>query len=228
MKEVIIGNATLILGDNRKILPKLPKGSALISDPPYGINFVHSGGGRGLVKNKRPSKPIYGDDKPFDPSFLLDYARKPNGTYNNILLFGANHYHEHIPKGGEWLVWDKSPSGFIKDNFRDVEFMWSSKKSPRNIYRHQWKGMTRQGEGASSKGKRLHVSQKPVELMAWCIDSLVIPFDGIVIDPFMGSGSTGIAAIRKGMTFIGIEIDEENFEIACARFRAEYEDGFLS
>lgn len=228
MKEIVIGSARLILGDCRKILCDLPKTNALITDPPYGINFKHSGGGRGLCKNKSKSKPILGDNVDFDPRFLFDYVGKGRSFYNNIFLFGVNHYNQHIPKGGGWLVWNKAPGGFIKDNFRDVEFMWSSKKTPRNIFHHQWKGLIREGEGNPSKSKRSHVSEKPLELMSWCIDSLVIPIGGSVIDPFMGSGSTGIAAIRKGMSFIGIEIDEENFEIAVARFSREYDKGMMS
>jgi len=67
--------------------------------------------------------------------------------------------------------------------------------------------------------RRGHVSQKPVALMRWCIETLRCPPGGVVLDPYMGSGSTGVAAITLGMRFIGIEIDREHFDTACERIR---------
>lgn len=218
-EKVKIGNATLYLGDCREILPTLEKMDAIVSDPPYGIGFQYSGGG-GLAPSCTDK--IIGDDQAFEPQFLFDaLPKKRNGGVGNILLFGANHYAKCLPDGGEWMVWDKIPRCGAKDSFRDAEFMWSSVKTPRTIFRHQWKGLIREGEEASAKQKRVHVSQKPVALMMWCIDSLIVPLGGTVCDPFMGSGSTGVAALRSGRQFIGIEIDQKNFDTACERITKE-------
>ena len=224
IKHVTIGDATLYCGDCREILPTL-KGqfNAIVSDPPYGINFQHSGGKSSSGRNAPlRTDTIIGDDKPFDPTFLFECTPiRRDRKQGNILLFGANHYAKHLPDDGEWLVWDKIPRCNADDSFRDAEFMWSSVKTPRTIYRHQWKGLIREGEENPAKQKRAHVSQKPVALMMWCIDRLIVPLGGVVCDPFMGSGSTGVAALRKGLDFIGIEIDEKHFETACRRIEDE-------
>ncbi|MGI9211756.1 MAG: DNA-methyltransferase [Methylococcaceae bacterium] len=216
MKTEQIGSATLYLGDCRDILRDIGKIDALISDPPYGIAYKHGEGGGGMKNTNVYTGTIIGDDKPFDPGHLL--AISPNKT----LLFGANYYAALMPQGkGDWIAWDKVPRGGAHSSFRDVEFMWSSVRTPRNIYRQQWSGAIRSGEGAPSKERRLHVSQKPVEMMMWCIDTLRVPVGGTVLDPYMGSGSTGVAALRKGCRFIGIEIDEGHFITACKRLERE-------
>lgn len=218
---VIIGNATLYLGDSREIVPTLDSPHAIVSDPPYGIGFKHSGGGKSAIAISRADT-IHGDDVPFDPSFLYDcMPKRRGGRVGKMLLFGANHYAKRLPDGGEWLVWDKSPRGVIHDSFRDTEYMWCSTKTPRTIYRHHWKGLVREGEEHPGKQKRLHVSQKPVALMMWCIETVGVPVGGTVLDPFMGSGSTGVAALRKGLDFVGIEYEKEHFDTACQRLANE-------
>lgn len=222
-EKVIIGDATLYLGDCRDILPSLDKPAAIVTDPPYGIGFHHGGGGGNLFPSKKTDK-IHGDDQSFDPTFLFDcLPKKRHGGTGNILLFGANHYAKYLPDGGEWLVWHKIPRCGVKDSFRDTEYIWSSVKTPRTIFRHQWKGLIREGEENPSKQRREHVSQKPVALMMWCIDSLIVPLNGTVCDPFMGSGSTGVAALRKGLKFVGIEYERKHFDTACERLRKEWD-----
>ena len=94
-----------------------------------------------------------------------------------------------------------------------------SARNARRVYRHQWKGRLREG----SAEKRLHVSEKPVALMAWIIETVRVRVGATVLDPYMGSGSTGIAALRSGRRFIGIEIDPGHFETARARLEREWQ-----
>jgi site-specific DNA-methyltransferase (adenine-specific)/modification methylase len=214
MRHETFPDAELYLGDNREIMPTLKNIDALISDPPYGINFQYRGGGGGMKAVSHTDK-IIGDDKPFDPTPLLGYPK--------VVLFGVDHYCQHIPEyAGSWITWDKSVGCGPNALFSDAEYIWSSVKTARNIYRHMWMGLIRQGEEASSKQKRVHVSQKPVALMQWLIEVARVKVGATILDPYMGSGSTGVAALRTGRKFVGIEIDPGHFDTACRRIASVY------
>jgi len=230
IQPVTIGNATLYCGDCIEILPVIKKEiDAIVSDPPYGINYSPSKNPaeNGIRKNL---KKIIGDDQAFDPKFLIDLGKKkPKGggfsTVINtmpIVLWGANYYSNRLPDG-QWLVWDKACGQGGHSSFTDAEFAWSSRKTPRCIYHHMWLGCIRAGEGNSNSMLRSHPSQKPVELMLWCIETTRIGLGKVIFDPFMGSGTTGVAAVRSGRRFIGIEIDPEYFDISVERIRKEQE-----
>ena len=215
VREEIIGRARLILGDAREIIPSLPReNAAVVSDVPYGIAFTYGAHGKGLHRRSGPSRPIAGDDQPFDPTHLFDWP---------CILFGANHYCQRLPTGGQFLAWDKNLGIGPDDDFADVEFIWTSFKTKARVFRHLWKGVLQDSE----KGvKKFHVSQKPVALMEWCIGLLRDEPD-IIIDPYLGSGSTGVAAVKMGRQFIGCEIDEANFDIACRRIEEAQRQGDL-
>ncbi len=220
---VIIGNATLYCGDCLEILPTLKGIDAVVSDPPYGIGYVNKGkSGATSTAHSPPlfqaTRPIHGDDSRFD-----DVEKWL--AFDKVLLFGANYYARSLPENGEWLVWDKSCGAGPNDNFRDAEFIWSSVKTPRTIYRHLWKGLIRAGEDNSTKSARAHPSQKPVELMRWCLETARIGLGKVVLDPYMGSGTTGVACVTSGRKFIGIEIDPDYFAIACARIEKAQRQG---
>lgn len=222
------GRATLYLGDCLPLLPLL-RFDAIVSDPPYGIGFQHGGRGRNsrggaFSKNgvvARTDK-IYGDGAPFDPQHLLRERPRSNGIYTKVVaLMGANHYAQKLPACGSWFCWDKSCGQGAAATFTDAEFGWMNRKNPRCIFRFFWMGCCRQGEGNQGKQKRLHVSQKPVELMMWLLETARIGLGKTVLDPYMGSGSTGVACLRTGRKFIGVEIDAGHFETARARIEAE-------
>jgi len=208
-KEVVIGACRLLLGDCREVLPSLSGGGiAVVSDPPYGIAYAHSGGGGGK-HDVRNLKPVVGDDRPFDPVPLL--------RFDDAILWGANHYAARLPHG-RWLAWDKLAGIPAFDSFSDVEFAWRVGRGKDRIFSHLWKGLAK----ASEKGgkERWHPTQKPIALMAWCVEQLSTSL--AVLDPYMGSGTTGVACVKLGRKFIGIEIDEGYFEIACVRIRKAY------
>jgi DNA modification methylase len=211
-------HVTLYLGDCLEIAPTLTGVDAVISDPPYGIAFQHSGGGNGKGQGRWLAKTctIHGDDKPFDPAPWLEYPI--------AVLWGADHFASRLPEGG-WLIWDKlGGREEFGDVFSDVECGWQNKKRPSKIFRHLWKGLIRQNMGGV---KRLHVSEKPVPLMAWAMGMAKVPDGATVLDPYMGSGTTGIACLRTGRNFVGIEIDPEHFKTACARLEREINQGVL-
>jgi site-specific DNA-methyltransferase (adenine-specific) len=209
-----IGDATLYLGDCLEILPTLgkvgrKKGLAILTDPPYGIGFQKGGGGNGLTPRGRlPTDPIIGDDQPFDPAPWLGWP---------CILWGANHYAQRLTHG-RWLAWNKlgtfEPFG---DSFCDVEFAWQNIRAADRIFSHLWKGAMQDSE----KGPiRYHPTQKPVSLMQWCLGFLSDA--ETILDPFMGSGTTGVACANLGRKFIGIEIEPKYFDIACRRIKDAY------
>jgi len=203
-----IGDATLYLGDCRDILPTLPKVDAVITDPPYGISFSHGDGGMGIGGGKYRSRlnnqPIVGDDIPFDPAAFLALELP-------TVLWGANHFCHQVPGSKGWLVWDKRAASGHTNDFSDCEIAWTNLPTVARVFRHHWDGMMK----ASEKGvERQHPTQKPVALMEWC---LRLTKSETILDPFMGSGTTGVAAMQLGRKFIGIEIEPKYFDIACER-----------
>lgn len=219
-EKVEIGNATLYLGDCREVLPLLPDGAGIVSDPPYGIGYVHGKGGAGgchALGRDAPNNaaPLHGDDKPFDPEQLL--------RFDPVVIFGADHYAQRLPRG-RWLAWDKLAGKEPWDTFSDVEFAWMNRPGAARIFRLMWKGLC-QGAGKDKGTKRTHPTQKPVALMEWCIEQAGRP--AVVCDPYMGTGATGVAAVNLGLLFIGVEIERKYFDIACERIRAAQDQGRL-
>ena len=216
-----IGNATLYLGDCRDILPSLDGIGAIVCDPPYGIAYQHSGGGRrapgARLAAVRNTQPIIGDDAAFDPTFIINAAP-------SALIFGADHFRARLPDGGTFVAWDKSCGVGPADSFADAEFAWTTARVKRNVLRFMWKGIACEKAGEEN-GRRYHPTQKPVGLMTRCIE--LLPPAGLICDPYMGAGSTGVAAIRLGRRFVGIEIDAGYFDIACGRIEDAQRQGRL-
>lgn len=198
MKEVI-GNATLYLGDCMQIISEIETVDAVITDPPYGINW----------------KPRTNhQDQPWKDIIDFDIAQILIGKKH--IIWGAQYHVKALPDSDAWLTWCKRPidSDFSLDqrSYATTETAWSDFGKSK-FFSHVWDG----GKRAGKKDNRsfCHPSQKPIELMEWCVN-LCDDCD-IVFDPFMGSGTTGIAANNLGKSFIGIEKEKEYFDIACER-----------
>lgn len=200
-RDVTIGRARLILGDCRDVLPTLGKVDAVVTDPPYGIAYTASVPSRANTTGNVNLGAIHGDDEPFDPEPWLQWP---------CIMWGANHFAARLPHG-RWLAWNKLGGKEPWDQFSDVEFAWQNKRAADKIFSHLWKGLCQAGAGE----KRFHPTQKPVALMKWCLGFL--PDAGTILDPFMGSGTTGVAAVQMGRTFIGVEREPKYFEIARRR-----------
>ncbi len=196
MKKVIIGDCELYLGDCMDVLPTLPKVDAVVTDPPYGI---------GITKSNRLaiSRGLGGmdwDDSPADVDFILK-MNVPS------IIWGGNYF--DLPPHRAPLVWDKNNAG---RDFADFEMAWTNLDMVAR--RFVFKPMNMDG------GKE-HPTQKPIAVMRWCISHLP---DGAqtILDPFMGSGTTGVAAVQMGRKFIGIEREPKYFDIACRRIEEAY------
>ena len=196
MTPTIIGNATLYHGDCLEILPTLPKVDAVITDPPYGIGAAqekpHNGWadyGISTWDNGRPDR----------MAFDLMRAAAPVQV-----IWGGNYFTDYLPPSMKWLAWDKGQDGF---SLADFELAWTNQnKAARRI--HYPRAL------ALQDGKE-HPTQKPVAVMTWSLKQAGMP--ATVLDPFMGSGTTGVACMQLGRKFIGIEIERKYFDIACER-----------
>ena len=200
-ETVTIGDATLYCGDCAEIIKTLSHVDACITDPPYGINIAARGtvGASNLGIAKDYGKSDWDKEPP--PAALIDALR---GISDWQAFFGGNYF--VLPPTSCWLVWDKLNSG----GFADCELAWTNwPKAVRKI-QWRWNGMIRQGNE-----ERFHPTQKPLEVMKWTID--LCPKAETILDPFMGSGTTGVAAIQLGRKFIGIERERKYFDIAVER-----------
>jgi len=209
MNPVKIGNATLYLGDCIEILPALPKVDAVITDPPYGIGKdgqLRTTGGNG----GRKAFDFLGWDaeRPCAETFKMLLAAAPQAV-----IWGGNYFAELLPATGKWLVWDKGQ----RINQSDGELAWTSRGGALRIKTlNRVELMT---DGAE------HPTQKPIKLIKWCIEQAGNP--QTILDPFMGSGTTGVAAIQLGRSFIGIEREPKYFDIACKRIEQAVAQGQL-
>ncbi len=198
---------TIYHGDCREILPTLPKIDLVLTDPPYGIAHPCDFKTRGRVKLAACTDypDVHGDRQPFDPD---PWITQP------AILFGANHYASRLPDSAGWLVWDKLRPDDLDQS--TCELAWSNVVKGVRRFRYLWNGMIRAGDDLL-----YHPTQKPVELMAWCLSFPWTKSLRIVLDPFMGSGTTLRAAKDLGRKAIGIEIEEKYCEIAARRMEQE-------
>lgn len=185
--------------------------TAVVTDPPYGIADCWKGGfsakhgwaSAGAGKEKRNGW----DEKAPTKGELEALLR----IGDSACFWGGNFFDLPVSRG--WLVWSKPERGFT---LSEAELAWTSRDAPMRVY-----------DFRRSDPGRKHPTQKPVNLMEWTMQTMKIPDDAIVLDPYMGSGTTGVACARTGRGFIGIEREPEYFEIACNRIEAELRQGRL-
>jgi DNA modification methylase len=203
MIKETIGLATLYCADCKDVIGELEQFDAMITDPPYGI-------GEAAGKNKSRGKLAFSkdydndswDDKPIDQGLINKLINKANLS----IIFGGNYY--ALPPSSCWLIWDKLNG---KTDFADCEMAWTNLNKSTRLFRFMWNGMLR--ENKEPRGE--HPTQKPVPVMNWCISH--IPEAKTIIDPFMGSGTTGVSAVKADIKFTGIEREIKYFDIACRR-----------
>jgi hypothetical protein len=194
--ETIADGVTLYLGDCREILPTLPKVDAIVTDPPYGIGDKMQGGTWGAAEK-------YADFRCWDIAPSNENLELLRQLAKYIVLWGGNYF--DAPAARCWLIWDKINA---VRTMADVEMAWTNLDRPAKRFRgpvgvHEWG----------------HPTEKPLDLMGWCIEQ--IPNSPkTILDPFMGSGTTGVAAVNLGRHFIGIEVEPKYFDIARKRVQA--------
>lgn len=208
-RKEVIGDCVLYQGDCTVILPQLPDFDLILTDPPYGINIAKSGKVGGEKRAKATDYGVNDWDSVIPPEWFF-LLMKMKGR--NCIFWGGNYF--GLPPSPCWLVWDKNNTG----NFADCELAWTNLEKAVRMIKHTWNGMLQQN--MKQKEKRVHPTQKPLPVMEWCLTH--VPDAKTVCDPFMGSGTTGMACARKGLHFVGIEREAKYFDIACERIAEAY------
>jgi site-specific DNA-methyltransferase (adenine-specific) len=199
-----IGDATLYLGDCMDILPQIEQVACVITDPPYGINKdgqKRTTGGNGGRKEHE----FLGWDGERPCAEAFDMILRAGAKQ---IIWGGNYFADLLPPTMKWLVWDKGQ----RINQSDGELAWTSEQSALRICTMNRVELLMDGTE--------HPTQKPVRLMAWCIEQMGKP--ETILDPYMGSGTTGVAATQLGLKFTGIEREPKYFDIACRRIEQAY------
>lgn len=207
------GRIALYARDCAEVAPHLNGVGAVVTDPPYGVDYnpKRSQSSAASGRRKKLDK-VVGDNQDFDPSSLLSLSSR-------FVVWGANYFASKLPDAGGWLVWDKRDGGSLCRGFvlSDCELAWCNVGNTVRMFSHRWCGDMRDSE----RGKFLHPTQKPVALMAWCLEQVKVTEADLVFDPYMGSGPTAVACARLGCRFVGCEIVPEYFDTACRRVEEE-------
>jgi len=189
----------IVCGDCLEVMVGMAdKSCVVVTDPPYGIGADSMQMGSGEHR-------WHVSDNAWDDS------HPPRGAFdeilrigNNAIIWGGNYFTEFLPPTPHWLVWDKQNPNL---SFAEGELAWVKNGKRLRIFCHY-----------SAHVHKLHPTEKPTRLMVWCVDGYSHPSD-IILDPFVGSGTTCVAAKQLGRRYIGIEIDEGYCEIARKRLR---------
>ena len=221
MGDVVkIGDATLYHGDCRDVLPTLPKVDAVITDPPYGVDL----GNHDAANEKRPqylAKQGYESYDDTEANFIATIAPAILSALNNAdrgIVFCAGKNLWHLPRanviGGVFL-----PAGCGRNpwGFASLAHCLMYGVAP-DLQLGSKATAIRSTDAADKNG---HPCPKPDSWMRWAVD-LGSRRGDVVLDPFMGSGTTGVACANLGRKFIGIEIERKYFDIACERIDNAY------
>ena len=200
IREERIGGQRLILGDCLQVMPLLGKVDAVVTDPPYGIDYGRAGGfsvahGWG----QRRENLAWDSERPKPELFaaMLEASKEQ-------IIWGGNYFADLLPPTMRWLAWDKGQRDF---SLADMELAWTSQQKAVRVFTY--------ARGKAVRDGKQHPTQKPVALMEWCLGFL--PSAQTILDPFMGSGTTLVACQRLGRSGTGIELDPDYFDIACRR-----------
>jgi len=192
MRVEIIGDCTLYLADCMEVLPKLGKVDAVVTDPPYGIGSK-MGGGSWSYKEEMSKWDGSAEQVWVDDILALGVPS---------IIWGGNYF--KVPPSRGWLIWKKP----YFPSMADAEMAFTNIDMNTKVLEHN-----------RTDGGKEHPTQKPLAVMQWCLTFLDAQ---TILDPFMGSGTTGVACVKMGRKFIGIEREEAYFEIACRRIREAY------
>ena len=215
----------LINGDCLEKMKDIPDKSIdlVLCDPPYGIDVIKK---TFQHKNSKPGKCLahktYWQDNGWDKQAIgQEYLEEIMRVSKDIILWGGQYYLDYLGNANCWIIWDKENDGVDQANF---EMAWTTFKTSNRIFRYLWRGMLQ--ANMKDKDFKYHPTQKPISLMRYCIEKYSEK-NKTVLDPFMGSGTTGVACKELGRNFIGIEIDKGYFDIAKKRIDQATQELFI-
>ena len=204
----------IICGDCLEVMKQIPDDSIdlVLTDPPYGIlNGKESVGGGNMCK-VRKYPPISWDNKPSKELFKEIFR-----ISKNQIIFGAEYFSDMLPQSKGWYIWYKNkPEG---TNFASCELIWTSFNIPNRIIKFTWNGMIKDKSNIS-KEEIYHITQKPQKVIRILLNNHSSKKD-IVLDCFLGSGTTAVACKQLGRKCLGIEISPEYVKIAKKRLQQE-------
>ena len=210
------------LGDCVELMKQLPDKcvDCVVTDPPYGIGESNERNlSRGTLSQPRDYGHYEWDSERVSSEHISGLFR----VSCNQVLFGGNYYTDMLSPTSCWIVWDKDNGS---NDFADCELAWTSFDTAVRKFKWKWSGMLQEKMGRD-KEQRYHPTQKPLALMKWIIEKYTSP-DALILDPFSGSGTTGVAAIQLGRRFLGFEIDPRWVDLANKRIEAAKAQGVLS
>lgn len=238
MKREIIGECEILRGDCREILPTIKVVDACVTDPPYcSGGFSESGkqAAKGMGLRSETIKEIgwFTNDNMTTAgiSWLMGYvaswcyrSMRDGGTFTAFTDWRmVGHLAPAIEASRfryqNLVVWNKGNAGLGTGFRAQHELAMHFSKGTAKYHSFDFGNVITTSRVHSSE--REHQTEKPVELISTIVE-VVSPFNGIVLDPFMGSGTTGVACVKLGRKFIGIEIEPKYFDIACRRIEAAY------
>ena len=201
-RRVVIGDCTLYEADCLELMPHLGEFDAVVTDPPYGLGDWNNRGSNKL-------RPFDSErTQEWDKAIGVEHIEMIRAAAPAQVIWGGNYFLDHLPRTKQMFVWNK---GIRNMHFNDCEIAWCSQfREASRVFDYS---------PASAEPKQ-HPTQKPVALMEWCLGFL--PDATTIFDPFMGSGTTGVACVKQGRKFIGIELDPDYFDIACKRIEEAY------
>lgn len=176
----------------------------ILTDPPYGLDIAKSGKFRSLTRSFTPSH--WDSCRPSRP-----YFNEMRRISRNQIIWGGNYFADLLPPSQCWIAWWKNDR-LPRLNFADCELAWTSFDRPAYVYNCRWRSSARD----SKEMRYAHPTQKPLALMRWCVEQFSEPRD-LIVDPFLGTGSTTAAALSLGRRSIGIELDAGYLTIARLR-----------
>lgn len=206
--EILDEGVAISCGDCSRIMSSIGKDFCLVTDPPYGIDYGRAGG-FSASHGWGPWRENVKWDKERPKKFIFDLMRS---TSQHAIIWGGNYFTDYLPPTSCWFVWDKGQRSF---SLADCELAWCSMSKAARVITY--------ARGLAVRDGKQHPTQKPVAVMEWCIQQLPKEPKWI-LDPFMGSGSTGVAAIKLGRPFMGIEKDERYYQIAKTRLQKALEE----
>jgi site-specific DNA-methyltransferase (adenine-specific) len=211
---------SVILGDCLDVMKTFPDNhfDVIITDPPYGI-------GESAKKNNsrcNAAFPTRFESYSWDEKKIgMEYFYEMKRISKDQVIFGGNYYCSFLGDTSCFIVWDKQNTG----DFADCELAWTSFKTATRLIKCRWNGMLQYD--MKNKEKRVHPTQKPLPVMEWIIQNYSVP-NSFICDPFMGSGTTGVACMKLERNFTGIDFIPEYVEIAKNRIKNEFDQLKLS
>lgn len=213
-EKVVIGNATLYHGDCLDVMADFPPCFRMdlgLTDPPFGVgNFVQTTG-RKMGRGQSAGLDVTWNESGPPPEFFTAFKRHTT----HRIIWGANFFNCFEDRGGA-IIWDKAQA---MPNFSKADVASCTHYQKTEMVRIPWTNFT-----VTHKAATDHPCERPVALYEWCINYLP---NKSVIDPYMGSGSTGVATMNMGRKYLGIERDLRYFDMACERIAAAQAQGRL-